>query len=326
MRTKCLFAGLLLVSVLTACSSADSGTPADDASTAASDGDSPPIVSSPTATNPVPTQSTAGPTAVLVGAGDIASCDSTGDSRTTALLERTPGIVFTLGDNAYPTGSSTDFTRCYAPTWGRAKARTRPAVGNHEYGTGNAEAYFDYFGAAAGPRGKGYYSYDAGAWHVVVLNTNCGSVAGGCRRGSAQERWLRADLAASDAACTVAMGHHPLFTSARTHPPATETRPLVQALYDAGAELLLTGHNHQYERFAPQTPAGRRDDARGIREIVAGTGGAALYPFGRIAANSEVRNNRTFGVVRLTLSSTSYRWDFMPTSGRFHDTGHGTCH
>ena len=263
---------------------------------------------------------------MLVGAGDIASCDSAGDSRTVALLERAPGIVFTLGDNAYPTGSSTDFTRCYKPTWGRVKARTRPTIGNHEYGTRGAAAYFDYFGAAAGPRGKGYYSYQAGAWHVVVLNTNCSSVPGGCRRGSAQERWLRTDLAASNAACTVAMVHHPLFTSAATHPPATETRPLVQALYDAGAELLLAGHNHVYERFSPQTPTGRRDDARGIREIVAGTGGAALYPFGPTAPNSELRNDHTFGVVRLTLTSGSYRWDFLPTSGRFTDTGHATCH
>ena len=124
----------------------------------------------------------------------------------------------------------------------------------------------------------------------------------------------------------MAIGHHPLFTSAATHPPATETRPLVRTLTDAGVELLLAGHNHVYERFAPQTPAGRRDDARGIREIVAGTGGAALYPFGRAAANSEVRNDRTFGVLRLTLSAGSYQWDFLPTSDGFTDTGHGTCH
>jgi calcineurin-like phosphoesterase family protein len=315
-----VLAGLLLVSALTACS-ADAGTTPEHGVTSAPD------ASSPTAPIPVVPSRTAPATAVLVGAGDIASCDSTGDSRTAALLERTPGIVFTLGDNAYPTGSSTDFSRCYKPAWGRVKARTRPVVGNHEYATRGAAAYFDYFGAAAGPRGKGYYSYQAGAWHVVVLNTNCDSVpGGGCRRGSAQERWLRADLATSNAACTVAMVHHPLYTSAAAHPPATETRPLVQALYDAGAEILLAGHNHVYERFAPQTPAGRRDNARGIREIVAGTGGAALYPFGPTAANSERRNDHTFGVVRLTLSPGSYQWDFLPASGHFTDTGHGTCH
>jgi hypothetical protein len=319
-------AGLLLVASFTACSAADTGVPAERGSTAATEASSPTGISTPTATSRAAPDGRADATAVLVGAGDIGSCDSTGDSRTAALLDRTPGIVFTLGDNAYPTGSSADFTRCYGPTWGRLKARTRPTVGNHEYGTRGAAAYFDYFGAAAGPRNRGYYSYRAGAWHVVVLNTNCGSVPGGCRRGSPQERWLRADLAASNAACTVAMGHHPLFTSAATHPPATETRPLIRALYDAGAELLLAGHNHVYERFAPQTPTGRRDDARGIRAIVAGTGGAGLYPFGRTAANSERRNNHTLGVVRLTLSSGSYRWDFLSTSGRFTDTGHGTCH
>jgi hypothetical protein len=263
---------------------------------------------------------------VLVGAGDIANCDSTGDSRTADLVARTPGIVFTLGDNAYPNGSRTDFARCYGPTWGRFKDRTRPAVGNHEYHSRNADAYFDYFGAAAGPRGKGYYSYDAGTWHVVVLNTNCDVVPGGCARGSAQERWLRADLAAHRTVCTVAMTHQPLFTSALTHPPATDTRPLVQALYDAGAELLMAGHNHVYERFAPQTPAGRRDDRHGIRQIVAGTGGAELYPFGRPAANSEAHDDHTFGVVRLTLSPGAYRWDYLPASGSFTDTGHDTCH
>jgi hypothetical protein len=264
---------------------------------------------------------------VLIGAGDIAGCDSTGDSRTAALLRRSPGTVFTLGDNAYPNGGRRDFADCYDPTWGQVKARTRPVVGNHEYHTDDAAAYFDYFGAAAGPRDKGYYSYEAGAWHVVVLNTNCTEVPGGCGRGSAQQRWLRADLAASAATCTVAMVHSPLFTSAATHPPATETRPLVQTLYDAGAELLLAGHNHVYERFAPQTPAGRRDPARGIREIVVGTGGAALYPFGATAPNSEVRRDDTFGVLRLTLAAGSYRWDFRPVAGGdFTDSGTGRCH
>ncbi len=265
-------------------------------------------------------------TAVLVGAGDIATCDSTADSRTAALVERTPGTVFTLGDNAYPDGGRGDFRRCYAPTWGRFADRTRPTVGNHEYHTAGAAAYFDYFGAAAGPRGKGYYSYDLGSWHVVVLNTNCTNVPGGCATGSPQQRWLRADLAASRARCTVAMVHAPLFTSARVHPPATETRPLVQTLYDAGVEVLLAGHNHMYERFAPQTPAGRRDTARGIRAFVVGTGGAGLYPVGTIAPNSEVRDSRTFGVLRLQLSADMYRWAFLPTAGTFNDGGTGTCH
>jgi hypothetical protein len=262
--------------------------------------------------------------AVLVGAGDIAKCDSSADSRTAALIERIPGTVFTVGDNAYPDGSAADFRRCYAPTWGRFKSRTRPAVGNHEYRTAGAAGHFDYFGTAAGPRGKGYYSYDLGTWHVVVLNSNCSRVS--CATGSAQQRWLKADLAAGRARCTVAVTHAPLFTSAEKHPPATETRPLVQTLYDAGVEVLLAGHNHMYERFAPQTPYGRRDDARGIREFVVGTGGAGLYPVGKVAPNSQVRNSRTYGVLRLQLSAGSYRWAFLHTSGTFNDNGTGTCH
>ena len=300
---------------LTACTTAGGPTTGD----ATGPPRTAPAVAPAAAAAPTPT--------VLIGAGDIATCDSAADSRTLVLLERFPGTVFTLGDNVYPDGTRADFARCYGPTWGRVKARTRPAVGNHEYHVRGATPYFDYFGSRAGPRGKGYYSYDAGPWHVVVLNTNCSVVPGGCARGSAQERWLRADLAASAARCTVAMAHHPLFTSADKHPPETRIRPLVQTLYDAGTELLLAGHNHMYERFAPQTPAGRRDTARGIREIVVGTGGAGLYPFGRTAANSEVRDARTYGVLRLTLRPGSYRWDFIPAGGaRFSDTGGQTCH
>src|SRR3954466_15743617 len=167
--------------------------------------------------------------AVLVGAGDIATCTGTGDSRTADLVARIPGTVFTLGDNAYDRGSPAEFSRCYGPTWGRFKGRTRPAIGNHEYGTVGAAGYFGYFGAAAGPRPKGYYSYDAGSWHVVVLNNNCGMVPGGCAAGSPQERWLRADLRASGRACTVAMAHAPRFTSSTVHPPATDSTALVKA-------------------------------------------------------------------------------------------------
>jgi acid phosphatase type 7 len=321
---RTIFASVLVVCVLSACSGTADLPPAPDGRSSASA--EPPVSRSASAPSAAATNRPA-EAAVLVGAGDIAVCDGVGDSRTLALLQRSPGTVFTLGDNAYPDGSRADFADCYGPTWGRLRSRTRPVIGNHEYGTARAAGYFDYFGAAAGPRGKGYYSYQAGTWHVVVLNTNCGSVPGGCARGSAQERWLRADLAASGTACTVAMAHHPLFTSAATHPPTIETRPLIQALYDAGVELLMAGHNHVYERFAPQTPTGRSDPARGIREIVAGTGGAGLYPFGPTAANSEVRDNHTLGVVRLTLRPGSYQWEFLPVSGRtFTDRGSDTCH
>jgi hypothetical protein len=336
MRTH-RFVAALLLSTLAACTSAspgDSAAPSPSIAPAGSPAPAspaPPSSALPSSAQPSTAPTLAAPAAaapaVLIGAGDISSCDSKDDSRTVAVLRRHPGTVFTLGDNAYPNGTRRDFARCYDPTWGAVKTRTRPVVGNHEYHTDAAAAYFDYFGAAAGPRGKGYYSYDAGEWHVVVLNSNCTTVSGGCRQGSAQQRWLRADLARSAKNCTVAMMHAPLFTSAATHPPATETRPLVQTLYDAGVEVLLAGHNHVYERFAPQTPRGRRDPAHGIREIVVGTGGAALYPFGATAPNSEVRQNDTFGVLRLTLRPGAYRWDFLPVGGGdFKDSGTGSCH
>ncbi len=280
-----------------------------------------------TAPGPQATGTATAATAVLVGAGDIATCDGSGDTRTAALLEDIPGTVFTLGDNVYARGTPAEFARCYEPTWGRVRERTRPVVGNHEYGTRGAAGHFGYFGAAAGPPDRGYYAYDAGEWRVIVLNTNCDAVPGGCDAGSPQQRWLRDELAANPARCTAAMAHHPLFTSAAAHGPATGTRPLVRTLVDAGVELLLAGHNHQYERFAPQTADGRRDDARGIRAFVVGTGGAGLYPFRAPARNSEVRDNTTYGVLRLTLSPGAYRWDFVPVpGGELTDRGAGTCH
>jgi hypothetical protein len=264
--------------------------------------------------------------AVLVGAGDIATCTSSGDSATARLLDGIGGTVYTLGDNAYPDGTTENFARCYDPTWGRHKARTRPASGNHDYHSAGGRGYFRYFGPAAGDPAKGYYSYDVGAWHVVVVNSNCGEV-GGCRAGSAQERWIRRDLAASTQACTLAYWHHPRFTSGREHDDATEMRPIWQALYDHGAEIVLSGHNHQYERFAPQTPTGIADPARGIRQFVVGTGGASHYGFAEAKANSEVRNATAFGVLKLTLNRNSYAWRFVPVPGQtFTDAGTGTCH
>jgi acid phosphatase type 7 len=258
---------------------------------------------------------------ILVGAGDIAN-GGTGDSATAALLARIPGTVFTAGDNAYDNGTPTEFTRYYAPTWGRFTARTRPSPGNHDYGTAGAAGYFDYFGAAAGPDRRGYYSYDLGRWHIVALNSNIDMSA-----GSAQERWLRADLKAHAAACTFAYWHAPLFTSGSTHPPTTATRPLFQALYDFNAEIVVSGHNHQYERFAPQTPAGKRDDRRGIREFVAGMGGASHYTFGPTQPNSQARNSDTYGVLKFTLHADGYDWQFVPVAGgTYTDSGSGRCH
>jgi acid phosphatase type 7 len=273
-----------------------------------------------------PEPSTPPSTVVLVGAGDIASCASTDDTRTAALLDDIAGDVFTLGDNAYNNGTAREFADCYGPTWGRHRDRTRPVIGNHEYNTADAAGYFGYFGAAAGKPGEGWYSYDVGAWHVVALNSNCEFVS--CGAGSAQDDWLRADLAeaAKRTRCTVAMWHHPLFTSSAAHGPTAAVLPLYRTLYDNGVELLLTGHNHQYERFAPQTPTGARDDARGIREFVVGTGGGGPYGFRTPEPNSEVRLTGTPGVLKLTLTTDAYDWRFVPASPGASDAGHGTCH
>ncbi len=261
---------------------------------------------------------------VLVGAGDIASCPGNGDDQTAALLDRIDGTVFTLGDNAYPNGTARQFAECYDPTWGRHKARTRPVPGNHDYRTTGAAGYFGYFGAAAGDPATGNYSYDLGTWHIVVLNSNCGEV-GGCGPGSHQERWLQADLAAHPAPCTAAMWHHPRYSSA-AHGDDREMRNLWRVLDDAGAELVLSGHDHTYERFAPQDADGR-PEPRGIRQFVVGTGGKELYEFGRIEAGSEAHSNQSFGVLKLTLHPHGYDWEFVPArEDAFHDSGSAECH
>lgn len=279
-----------------------------------------------TTTITAPSGSVAQPDPVLVGAGDIAGCGSSGDEATSTLLDSIPGTVFTVGDNAYPNGSSSEFNSCYEPSWGRHKARTKPSPGNHDYNTAGATGYFGYFGAVAGDPSKGYYSYDLGEWHVVALNSNCSAI-GECRAGSLQEQWLRQDLTASAKPCTLAYWHHPLFTSGSEHPNATSMRPIFQALYDHNAEVVVSGHNHNYERFAPQDPNGGQDDARGIREFVAGMGGLSHYSFGSIEPNSQVRNAETYGVLKLTLHASSYDWQFIPEAGRtFTDSGTTACH
>ncbi|MCA2213308.1 CBM96 family carbohydrate-binding protein [Jidongwangia harbinensis] len=261
---------------------------------------------------------------VLLAAGDIADCASAGDEATAALLDTLDGTIAAIGDTAYLEGTAEQFARCYAPSWGRHRSRTRPAVGNHEYRTPGAAPYFAYFGAAAGEPGKGYYSYDLGQWHVVVLNSNCTIVS--CAAGSAQERWLRADLAADTSSCTLAYWHHPLFTSATNHSGATATRPLYQALYDDRADLVLTGHNHNYERFAPLDPQGRLDTGRGMRQFVVGMGGASHYPFGAVHPHSEARNATAYGILRLTLRSGGYDWLFVPEAGQsYTDAGSAAC-
>jgi hypothetical protein len=263
--------------------------------------------------------------ATLLAAGDIADCDSDGDEATAALLDGLPGTVATLGDTVYEAGSASEFAQCYDPSWGRHKSRTRPAVGNHEYLTAEAAGYFGYFGAAAGDPTKGYYSYDLGSWHIVVLNSNCSKV-GGCDQGSPQEQWLRQDLAAHPTSCTLAYWHHPRF-SFGAYSDDTRTQALWQALYEFGAEIVLAGHDHNYQRYAPQTPAGTVDRARGIRQFVVGTGGKSNTMLQTPPPNVEAFNGTTDGILQLTLHPTSYDWRFIPIAGqRFTDAGSGVCH
>ncbi len=263
-----------------------------------------------------------GESATLLAAGDIAGCSSSGDEATAALLDGLAGTVATLGDNAYSSGTPLEFTTCYGPSWGRQLARTRPALGNHDYETSGASGYFGYFNPVVQ---TSYYSYELGSWHIVVLDSNCSKV-GGCDVGSAQETWLRQDLAAHPTACTLAYWHHPRF-SFGNYDNDTRTQALWQALDEAGAEIVLAGHDHNYQRWAPQTPSGTRDEARGIREFVVGTGGRSHYALGSPPANVETFNGDTFGILQLTLHPTSYDWVFVPEAGKtFTDTGSGTCH
>lgn len=260
--------------------------------------------------------------AVLVGAGDIASCGSGGDEATALLLDGIQGTVFTAGDLAYENGSAEDFANCYAPSWGRHKSRTRPTPGNHEYFTLGASGYYDYFGSAAGDPTKGYYSYELGGWHIIALNSNLR-----VDPGSPQEQWLRQDLANSNVRCTLAYWHHPRFSSGLDHGDDPTMQPLWQALYDYGVEVVISAHDHIYERFAPQTPAGALDLSKGIREFIVGTGGGSRDGVGPRRPNSEVRSGASWGVLKLTLFSDRYEWKFVPVAGSsFTDSGTGSCH
>lgn len=279
---------------------------------------------SPSGAAPTPSAS-AGPVAVLVGAGDIGDCAVAEDSMTADLLDGIEGTVFTTGDNAYESGTAADFANCYADSWGRHKDRTRPSTGNHDWRTGNLDGYFGYFGdAARGPDRRSWYSYDLGTWHVVVLDSECDR-NGGCDADSPQGRWLAADLAASDASCTVAIWHKSRFSSGR-HGNDHSVAPFWTASYDAGVDVVINGHDHDYERFAPQDPDGNEDRQRGIRQFVVGTGGTPLRRFDSPVANSELRAALTHGVLKLTLGSGSYDWEFIPVSGDFSDSGTASCH
>jgi hypothetical protein len=267
-----------------------------------------------------PTLTPLPPDAVLVGAGDIANCDPAGAEATARLLDHIDGTVVTLGDHAYPNGTAADFERCYEPTWGRHNVRTRPSPGNHDYLTDNARPYFATFGVNAGPAGRGYYSYNLGAWHIVSLNSQIASSL-----DSEQATWLRADLAANQATCTLAYWHVAVFSSGVVHGNNDTMKSIWNILTEAGTDVVLTAHEHTYERFAPQNSSAIADP-NGIRQFVVGTGGAGLYAFGSIQPNSETRNNQAYGVLKLTLHVDSYNWEFVPVAGStFRDTGSAPC-
>lgn len=257
---------------------------------------------------------------IFVGAGDIAACGSEGDELTANLLDITPGDIFTVGDNVYGQGTLEDYQKCYEPSWGRHKGRTHPIPGNHDYHNGAANGYFTYFGGAAGTPGKGYYSFNIGSWHIVALNTT--PVRG---LQEEQTRWLRADLAANPALCTLALAHHPVFSSG-SNGLSAYTQPYFSILYEYGADVIISGDAHHYERFAPLNIYRVEEPTRGIRQFIVGTGGAAPTSLGMRWKSSESRNSGTWGVLKLTLHGGSYSWEFMPVKGRtFTDKGFGRC-
>jgi len=264
--------------------------------------------------------------AVLVGAGDIADCERFEDDLTADFLETSVGIVYTLGNNAYPHGSPTDFQDCYGPSWGRPsiKDRTRPVPGAIDYATPGAAGYFAYFGAAAGDPAKGYYAYNAGAWRVYVLNSNCRYI-GLCGAGSPEVHWLTDDLAANPSFCSLAMWHDPFFSSGASG-GASSMRELWRVLEEAGAELVLSGHDQVYERFAPQTAAGTASEM-GMVQFVVGTGGADTDDFHNRPPNSVAQASGVSGVLRLELAPESYSFEFLVVDGpEFTDVGVGNCH
>lgn len=277
---------------------------------------------------------------VIAAVGDIA-CDPTSSNynqgngtadrchmkaTSDLLIDANLTAVLPLGDNQYENGSLEAFQKSYDPTWGRVKSITRPVAGNHEYHTSDAYGYFKYFGAtAAGDWSKGYYSYNIGNWHIIALNSNCSQV-GGCKENSPQQKWLKADLAKYRNTCTLAYWHHPRFSSGM-HGNNSDYDIFWKDLYNAGVEVVLNGHDHDYERFAPQTPNAQADPIRGIRQFVVGTGGKSHYDFGKPEPNSEVRNADTYGVLMLTLHPDSYSWRFVPESDHsFTDSGSDNCH
>ena len=254
-------------------------------------------------------------TVVLVGAGDIASCAWDTDEATARLLDGIPGTVFTAGDNGYPDGTSSQFSSCYHPTWGRHKSRTRPSPGNHDYHTPGASGYFGYFGVPA------YYAYDLGDWRIYALNSEIDTSP-----TSPQVYWLRNDLITNPKLCVLAYWHKPRWSSSSLHQGTERMQMIWSMLQNAGAELVINGHAHHYERFEEMNAYGTAASP-GLRQIVVGTGGAGLTGFGRRWPTSQVRNSSAHGVLKLTLTSTSYSWQFVPIAGQsFTDSGTTHCY
>lgn len=243
-----------------------------------------------------------------------------GAEATAKILDQVAGLVFTVGDNVYETGTPDEFAKCYEPTWGRHKARTRPSPGNHDYYTPGAAGYFGYFGDLAGPPGRGYYSYDYGAWKILSLNSNVPAGA-----GSEQALWVQRELQSSSAQCTIAYWHHPVLSSG-FEGDMPQMKYIWQLLYTNRVELVLTGHSHNYERLTPQDANGKADREKGIREFVVGTGGNDFTPLARISPNSEAINENAHGVLKLTLSPGAYSWEFISVAGKsYRDAGSGPC-
>jgi hypothetical protein len=262
----------------------------------------------------IPTSSSS--SVILVGAGDITNCSRNQDELTARLLDNIPGTVFTTGDNAYVDGTYSEYLNCYDPSWGQHKSRTRPSPGNHEYLTSGAAGYFQYFDNI-----PSYYAYDLGAWRIYALNSEIDISA-----TSAQITWLQNDLVSNPSQCVLAYWHRPRWSSGENHGKASSIQTLWEILYKAGAELVINGHEHNYERFAEMNASGAAVSA-GLREIVVGTGGAKLYPFGTPLSASQVRDSTSYGVLKLTLRSTGYEWEFVPAEGStFRDRGSSNCH
>jgi len=272
----------------------------------------------PIVTSLTPTKSLQG---ILVGAGDISICGQKGDDLTADLLANIPGTIFTAGDNSNEDGTSYEYLNCFGPSWGRYLDRLYPSPGNHDYGTDNGSAYYDYFPTVAAVRGKGYYSYDIGSWHIIALNSVIDT-----SKDSLQVVWLREDLASHPGLCSLAYWHHPRWTSG-TSGDNGHTATIWQILYDYDVDVVVNGNEHMYERFAPMDPAGMLDLEHGIREFVAGTGGVSHYLLGEIKTNSQLRDNTTFGVLKFTLYSDGYAWEFIPVDATgFTDSGTDSCH